>query len=123
MALVHFALYRDLLGFEVSATYGNSAVFLSAGGYHHHIGLNTWNGTSQTKEIDTIEGSRNEYVSPDADVYAQSEMIICYYAGFGRYYKVVASGNGTYSVQRREFEEASPHYTPLVASFETIVVF
>ncbi len=38
------AFYRDLLGFTVSATYGNSAVFLSAGGYHHHIGLNTWNG-------------------------------------------------------------------------------
>lgn len=34
--------YRDLLGFEVTQWYGNSAVFLSAGGYHHHIGLNTW---------------------------------------------------------------------------------
>lgn len=34
--------YRDLLGFEVMQYYGNSAVFLSAGGYHHHIGLNTW---------------------------------------------------------------------------------
>jgi catechol 2,3-dioxygenase len=36
--------YRDLLGFEISARYGDSAVFLSAGGYHHHIGLNTWAG-------------------------------------------------------------------------------
>ncbi|MCX6755328.1 MAG: VOC family protein [Candidatus Nomurabacteria bacterium] len=36
--------YRDLLGFEVSARYGDSAVFLSSGGYHHHIGLNTWAG-------------------------------------------------------------------------------
>lgn len=36
--------YRDLLGFEVVARYGASAVFLSAGGYHHHIALNTWNG-------------------------------------------------------------------------------
>jgi catechol 2,3-dioxygenase len=34
--------YRDLLGFEVTQWYGDSAVFLSAGGYHHHIGLNTW---------------------------------------------------------------------------------
>lgn len=34
--------YRDLLGFEVTQRYGSSAVFLSAGGYHHHIGLNTW---------------------------------------------------------------------------------
>ncbi len=36
--------YRDLLGFEVTAKYGDNAVFLSAGGYHHHIGLNTWAG-------------------------------------------------------------------------------
>lgn len=34
--------YRDILGFEVTQWYGKSAVFLSAGGYHHHIGLNTW---------------------------------------------------------------------------------
>ncbi len=38
------AFYRDILGFEVTAKYGDSAVFLSAGGYHHHIGLNTWAG-------------------------------------------------------------------------------
>jgi len=34
--------YRDLLGFQVMQYYGNDAVFVSAGGYHHHIGLNTW---------------------------------------------------------------------------------
>lgn len=34
--------YRDLLGFRVTQHYGSSAVFVSAGGYHHHIGLNTW---------------------------------------------------------------------------------
>ena len=34
--------YRDVLGFEVTQRYGSGAVFLSAGGYHHHIGLNTW---------------------------------------------------------------------------------
>ncbi len=34
--------YRDLLGFEVMQQYGSQAVFISAGGYHHHIGLNTW---------------------------------------------------------------------------------
>lgn len=38
------AFYRDLLGFEVTARFSNSAVFLSAGGYHHHIALNTWAG-------------------------------------------------------------------------------
>ena len=34
--------YRDALGFELTQRYGNQAAFLSAGGYHHHIGLNTW---------------------------------------------------------------------------------
>src|SRR3989344_6667286 len=46
------AFYRDILGFEVTARMGDSAVFLSAGGfdpltasgYHHHIALNTWQG-------------------------------------------------------------------------------
>lgn len=42
------AFYRDLLGFELTTMYGDQAAFLSAGGYHHHIGLNTWHseGTS-----------------------------------------------------------------------------
>ena len=34
--------YRDLLGFTEMQRYGDGAVFISAGGYHHHIGLNTW---------------------------------------------------------------------------------
>jgi catechol 2,3-dioxygenase len=34
--------YRDVLGFELTQRYGRQAAFLSAGGYHHHIGLNTW---------------------------------------------------------------------------------
>src|SRR6185503_6343669 len=34
--------YRDVLGFELTQRFGSSAAFLSAGGYHHHIGLNTW---------------------------------------------------------------------------------
>ncbi len=36
------SFYHDLLGFEITQRYGTSAVFISAGGYHHHIGLNTW---------------------------------------------------------------------------------
>ena len=36
------AFYRDILGFQVTQWYGSQAVFISAGGYHHHIGLNTW---------------------------------------------------------------------------------
>jgi catechol 2,3-dioxygenase len=34
--------YCGLLGFELITTYGEDAAFISAGGYHHHIGLNTW---------------------------------------------------------------------------------
>jgi len=36
------SFYKDLLGFEIMARYGTQAVFIAAGGYHHHIGLNTW---------------------------------------------------------------------------------
>lgn len=44
--------YCGLLGFELTSTYGEDAAFISAGGYHHHIGLNTWfskNGTAAPK--------------------------------------------------------------------------
>lgn len=40
--------YRDILGFTVTQRYGRQAVFLSAGGYHHHIGLNTWDSAGGT---------------------------------------------------------------------------
>jgi catechol 2,3-dioxygenase len=36
------AWYRDVVGFDVTARYGSEAVFMSAGGYHHHLGGNTW---------------------------------------------------------------------------------
>ncbi|HEX3150975.1 MAG TPA: VOC family protein [Gemmataceae bacterium] len=36
------AFYTGALGFELTARYGRQAAFVSAGGYHHHIGLNTW---------------------------------------------------------------------------------
>ncbi len=36
------SFYQGILGFEITQRYGNQAVFISAGGYHHHIGLNTW---------------------------------------------------------------------------------
>lgn len=38
----HF--YTDILGFDVTARYGSEATFMIAGGYHHHIGANVWNG-------------------------------------------------------------------------------
>ena len=36
------SVYRGVLGFELTQRYGEQAAFLSAGGYHHHLGLNTW---------------------------------------------------------------------------------
>lgn len=48
--------YRDILGFEITASFGDSAVFLSAGGYHHHIGLNTWHGEGATPPPDGHTG-------------------------------------------------------------------
>jgi catechol 2,3-dioxygenase len=36
------AFYQGLLGFQLMQQYGTQAAFISAGGYHHHIGLNTW---------------------------------------------------------------------------------
>jgi catechol 2,3-dioxygenase len=40
--------YRDILGFRVTQRYGRGAVFLAAGDYHHHIGLNTWDSLGAT---------------------------------------------------------------------------
>lgn len=40
--------YSDLLGFALMQRYGTQAAFLSAGGYHHHIGLNTWQSKGGT---------------------------------------------------------------------------
>lgn len=42
------AFYAGILGFEVTQRYGTQAAFLSAGGYHHHIGLNTWDSKGAT---------------------------------------------------------------------------
>lgn len=40
------AFYHGVLGFDITQRLGDSAAFLSAGGYHHHIGLNTWESAS-----------------------------------------------------------------------------
>ena len=42
------AFYSGVLGFAVTQRYGTQAAFLSAGGYHHHIGLNTWESLGGT---------------------------------------------------------------------------
>ncbi len=42
------AFYQDILGFEVTQRMGTRAAFLGAGGYHHHVGLNTWESAGAT---------------------------------------------------------------------------
>lgn len=42
------SFYTNVLGFEISTRLGESAAFLSVGGYHHHIGLNTWESLGGT---------------------------------------------------------------------------
>ncbi len=42
------AFYTGVLGFELMQRFGNQAAFISAGGYHHHIGLNTWESKGGT---------------------------------------------------------------------------
>jgi len=42
------AFYQGILGFDVQQRMGNRAAFLGAGGYHHHIGLNTWESLGAT---------------------------------------------------------------------------
>jgi catechol 2,3-dioxygenase len=48
--------YCDLLGFELVTTYGPDAAFISAGGYHHHIGLNTWQSKNRPPAPESSPG-------------------------------------------------------------------
>ena len=48
--------YCGLLGFEIMLMYGSQAAFISAGGYHHHIGLNTWHSKGQPPAPSTAPG-------------------------------------------------------------------
>ena len=53
------AFYGGVLGFDVMQRYGDEAAFLSAGGYHHHIGLNTW----ESKEGSPPESAQPAYTT------------------------------------------------------------
>jgi catechol 2,3-dioxygenase len=69
------AFYRDALGFEVTGQLGAEAAFLSAGGYHHHVGLNIWAAGSPVATEDDAKLLDWELVLPDpisADKAAQS---------------------------------------------------
>ncbi|GIP24483.1 VOC family protein [Paenibacillus sp. J22TS3] len=58
--------YTRVLGFDIVANYGDSALFVSAGGYHHHIGLNTWAGVGAPPVPEQAAGiDYYELVLPD----------------------------------------------------------
>jgi catechol 2,3-dioxygenase len=50
------SFYRDVLGFELTQRYGRQVALLSAGGYHHHIGLNTWESEGGTPPLPGTPG-------------------------------------------------------------------
>ena len=61
------AFYADVLGFNVMASLGKQATFLSAGGYHHHVGANTWQSAGRPPAPeDTARLERATIVLPDA---------------------------------------------------------
>ena len=55
--------YRDVLGFDLKQHYGSSAVFLAAGDYHHHIGINTWAGIGAPPPPEGSVGLRSFTIS------------------------------------------------------------
>jgi len=61
--------YRDLVGFEVMTRFG-SAAFVAAGGYHHHLGLNTWKGTGVPPAPDDAVGLERWTILIDRDAVA-----------------------------------------------------
>ena len=68
------AFYSDVLGFDVTVRGYPGALFLSAGGYHHHIGLNTWNSAGGSPPAPGAVGLRSfELVLPD---HAQLEAVL-----------------------------------------------
>jgi catechol 2,3-dioxygenase len=68
------AFWTGVLGFELQQRYGEQAAFISAGGYHHHIGLNTWAGEGVPPPPPGSRGLRwFEIVLPDAEALAAVE--------------------------------------------------
>lgn len=67
------AFYRDVIGLEVTQTFGTQAAFLSAGGYHHHIGLNTWHSQGGPRPDPRAPGLyHTAFVYPDRTALAQA---------------------------------------------------
>ena len=61
------AFYVDALGFDATATLGNQALFVSAGGYHHHMAMNVWNSRGAGPRMPALGLGRIALVLPGAD--------------------------------------------------------
>lgn len=59
--------YVDRVGFAVTASYGTGALFVSAGGYHHHVGMNTWRNTGAGPRTPALGLGQVSVLLPDAD--------------------------------------------------------
>ncbi len=61
------AFYVDALGFDVTASLGNTALFVSAGGYHHHMAMNVWNSRGAGPRMPALGLGRVDLALPDAE--------------------------------------------------------
>ncbi|MAL07670.1 MAG: glyoxalase [Microbacterium sp.] len=61
------AFYVDTLGFDATASMGNQALFVSAGGYHHHMAMNVWNSRGAGPRMPALGLGRVELALPDGD--------------------------------------------------------
>ena len=61
------SFYVDALGFDETARLGNQAVFVSAGGYHHHMAMNVWNSRGAGPRMPALGLGRVDLALPDAD--------------------------------------------------------
>jgi catechol 2,3-dioxygenase len=61
------SFYVDALGFEQTTQLGSAALFVSAGGYHHHMAMNVWNSRGAGRRADTLGLGRVEIQVPEAD--------------------------------------------------------
>jgi len=67
------AFYRDVIGLQVMQQYGPQAAFLSAGGYHHHIGLNTWDSRGGPRPAhDAVGLYHTAFLYPDRRALARA---------------------------------------------------
>lgn len=63
--------YVDALGFDATATMGNSALFVSAGGYHHHMAMNVWNSAGAGPRLNTLGMGVVDITVPDGEELSQ----------------------------------------------------